>query len=94
MADDSSKPSPKAIAQSVIESMNMTNSVMKSIQTNMEAALSSAGPMMSDLIKNSTDINQAATDKIIETIKSSGQSDQESDQESDKDSKDTKTDKG
>ena len=72
MADDSSKPSPEAIAQSVINSMNMTDSVMKSIQTNMEAALTRAGPMMSDLIKNSTDVNKAATDKIIETIKSSG----------------------
>ena len=83
MADDSSKPSPEAIAQSVINSMNMTDSVMKSIQTNMEAALTSAGPMMSDLIKNSTDVNKAATDKIIETIKSSGGS-----------STDTKADKG
>lgn len=83
MADDSPKPSPEAIAQSVIESMNMTNGVMKSIQTNMETALNSSGPMMSDLIKNSTDINKAATDKIIETIKSSGGS-----------STDTKADKG
>lgn len=83
MADDSSKPSPEAIAQSVIEAQNMTNSVMKSIQSNMEAALSSAGPMMADLIKNSTDVNKAATDKIIETIKSSGEA-----------SKDAKTDKG
>ena len=83
MADDSSKPSPEALAQSVINSMNMTGSVMKSIQTNMEAALTSAGPMMSDLIKNSTDVNKAATDKIIETIKSSGGS-----------STDTKADKG
>ena len=80
MADDSSKPSPEAIAQSVIESMNMTNSVMKSIQSNLDQALKSAGPMMEDLIKNSTDINKAATDKIIETIKSSGE-----DAKSDKD---------
>ena len=87
MADDSSKPSPEAIAQSVIEAQNMTNSVMKSIQTNMEAALSSAGPMMADLIKNSTDVNKAATDKIIETIKSSGTSSGEA-------PKDAKTDKG